>query len=158
MRPFTSAFRPALRQSAGRRFASTNTEAAQKKAQDALGSLQRNAEKAWGSAKKFLGPVGEKAGNMFGAYREPLMYNLSVTRELLKQVYIAERLQPPTSLATLQSAYSILWARASNPAYWREIARSGELARVGIYAVEAYGIFKIGEILGRRSLVGYRLH
>ena len=79
----------------------------------------------------------------FPAYRDPLIYNLSVTRELLKQVYITERLRPPTSLSTIQSAYSTLWARASNPVYWRESARNGELARVGVYAVEAYGIFKV---------------
>jgi F-type H+-transporting ATPase subunit g len=66
MGPFTTAFRPFLRQSVGRRFASTNTEGAQKKAQDALGSVQKNAEKAWESVKKVLGPVGEKAGNMLG--------------------------------------------------------------------------------------------
>jgi hypothetical protein len=64
--PFTTAFRPFLRQSAGRRFASTNTEGAQKKAQDALGSVQKNAEKAWETTKKALGPAGEKAGNMLG--------------------------------------------------------------------------------------------
>jgi F-type H+-transporting ATPase subunit g len=77
------------------------------------------------------------------AYRKPLMYNLSVTRALLKQVYIAERLQPPTSLSTIQSAYSTIWARASNPEYWRQAAKNGELARVGVYAIEAYGIFKV---------------
>lgn len=66
MRPFTSTLRPAVRQMAGRRFASTNTEAAQKKAQDALSGVQKNAEQIWASAKKFLGPVGEKAGNMLG--------------------------------------------------------------------------------------------
>jgi F-type H+-transporting ATPase subunit g len=71
------------------------------------------------------------------------MYNLSVTRALLKQVYIAERLQPPTSLSTIQSAYSTIWARASNPEYWRQAAKNGELARVGVYAIEAYGIFKV---------------
>lgn len=77
------------------------------------------------------------------AYRDPLLYNLNVTRELLKQVYVAERLQPPTSFSTLQSAYCTMWSRASNPAYWKEIAKTGELAKVGIYAVEAYGIFKV---------------
>lgn len=71
------------------------------------------------------------------------MYNVSVAREFLKQVYVAERLQPPTSTSTLTSAYSALWSRASNPAYWREIVRSGEWAKVGVYAVEAYGIFKV---------------
>lgn len=28
---------------------------------------------------------------------------------------------------------------------------------MGIYAVEAYGIFKIGEMIGRRHVVGYKL-
>jgi len=85
------------------------------------------------------------------------MYNLSVARELLKQVYVAERLRPPTDLVVVRNAYSTLWNRASSPVYWRGILSSGEWAKVGIYAVEAYGIFKIGEILGRRSLVGYNV-
>ena len=63
-------------------------------------------------------------------------------REVLKQVYIAERLQPPP-ISAFTSVYSSLWARASNPQYWRELARSGDLTKVGIYAVEAYGIFKV---------------
>ena len=77
------------------------------------------------------------------AYRQPLLYNFSVAREFLKQVYVAERLQPPTSLSTITNAYASIWARASNPQYWREIAQSGEWVKVGVYAVEAYGIFKV---------------
>ena len=188
MRPFSSTLRLALRQSpAGRSFLSSQTEAAQKRAQDAFTAAQRNAGKAFGAGLKFLGPVAEKAGNMLGcecpvflllfdesialfllssdssrpilsvlffclrhlanssilAYRKPLLYNLSVGRELLKQVYIAERLQPPTNISTIKSAYSTLWSRASNPAYWKDITSSGEIAKVGIYALEAYGIFKV---------------
>jgi F-type H+-transporting ATPase subunit g len=75
------------------------------------------------------------------------MYNLSVARELLKQVYVAERLQPPTDFAAVRSAYSTLWSRASSQAYWRGILSSGEWAKVAIYAVEAYGIFKVCLIL-----------
>lgn len=71
------------------------------------------------------------------------MYNLSVAREFLKQVYVAERLQPPSSLPAMTSVYSTLWARATNPAYWRELVRSGDWAKVSVYAVEAYGIFKV---------------
>lgn len=70
------------------------------------------------------------------------MYNFSVAREFLKHIYVAERLQPP-SLSTVQSAYSTIWSRASSPAYWKEIFRTGEYAKLGIYAVEAYGIFKV---------------
>ena len=71
------------------------------------------------------------------------MYNLSVAREVLKQVYVAERLAPPTSFSTVTSAYQTLWARASNPGYWREILKNGEWQQVGVYALEAYGIFKV---------------
>ncbi|KAG6866406.1 hypothetical protein C0991_004691 [Blastosporella zonata] len=139
------------------RFASTSTEATQQKAKDALGSAAQTAGKVWEGAVKFLGPVGQRAGNLLGGYRQPLLYNLSVTREVLKQIYRTEGLAPP-SFATVQTAYQTIWQRVSNPAYFREIAGNGELARIGVYAVEAYGIFKIGEIFGRRTLVGYDLH
>ncbi|KAJ3480512.1 hypothetical protein NLI96_g8288 [Meripilus lineatus] len=130
---------------------------AQKKAQDALATAQKYAGEALAAGKKFLGPVGERAGNLLGAYRQPIVYNLSVTREFLKQVYVAERLQPPTSFSTITNAYSTIWSRARNPTYWRELFRSGDWTKLGIYAVEAYGIFKLGEIVGRRSLVGYNV-
>ncbi|THH31198.1 hypothetical protein EUX98_g2966 [Antrodiella citrinella] len=146
-----------------KRFASSTpggsgTEGAQKKAEDALATAQKYAGDAVNVGKRWLGPVGEKLGNALGAYRQPLVYNFSVAKEFLKQVYVAERLQPPTSVNAFTSAYSTLWARASNPQYWREIAQSGEWTKVGIYAIEAYGIFKVGEIVGRRSLVGYNLN
>lgn len=50
------------------RFASTNpsTEAAQKKAQDALASAQKYAGQAVDQGKKFLGPLGERLGNLLG--------------------------------------------------------------------------------------------
>ena len=83
---------------------------------------------------------------LFLAYRKPITYNLSVAREFLKQVYITERLQPPTSLGAVTSAYSTLWARASNPAYWREISRTGEWQKVGVYALEAYGLYKVSSV------------
>lgn len=120
------------------------------------------------------------------AYRQPLIYNAEVARELLKQVYIAERLQPPSSFAAITDAYSILWGRAKNPQYWRDLLTTGEWARVAVYAVEAYTVFKVsssfsfsiilpfflsfwfhdadsvrkqvGEIIGRRHLIGYKLH
>jgi len=47
-----------------RRFAST--ESAQKKATEALSDAGKTAEKVLEGAKKFLGPVGEKAGNLLG--------------------------------------------------------------------------------------------
>ena len=78
------------------------------------------------------------------AYREPLVYNFQVVRELLKQIYVAERLQPP-SMSAVQNAYSTLWSHATNPTYLRELVRSGDYAKVGVYALEAYGIFKVSQ-------------
>ncbi|KDQ15863.1 hypothetical protein BOTBODRAFT_108037 [Botryobasidium botryosum FD-172 SS1] len=123
-------------------------------------STQKAAEqanKALETAKRLGGQVGETFGKLLGGYRQPLVYNLSVAREVLKQVYIRESLAPPTSVSAFTSTYSALWANARNPAYWREIARSGEWARVGIYGLEAYFVFHVGEMIGRRSLVGYKL-
>ncbi|KAG5733144.1 hypothetical protein E4T56_gene19672, partial [Termitomyces sp. T112] len=54
--------------------------------------------------------------------------------------------------------YKTIWDSVTNVAYLRQIAGNGDLARVGVYALEAYGIFKIGEMFGRRSLIGYDLH
>jgi len=94
---------------------------------------------------------------MLGSYKQPLLYDIAVARELLKHVYRAENLQPP-SIATIRSAYETIWSRARSLPYWRETIRSREMVRLGIYSVEAYTIFKIGEILGRRHLIGYELH
>lgn len=65
-----------------------------------------------------------------------------MAREIVKQVYRAE-LQPPKDIATFRTAYETLFRRAIDVGYWRSIVQSGEIAKVGIYAVEAYGIFKV---------------
>ena len=60
------------------RFASsTTTEAAQKKAQDALGTAQKQAEQLFETAKKSLGPLGERIGIMLGS--EWLWFDFCVT-------------------------------------------------------------------------------
>lgn len=71
-----------------------------------------------------------------------MLSNLAVAREVGKQVYIAERLAPPTSVAEVQTAYRQLFSSASSLAWWRSTLESGEWKRVGIYALEAYGIFR----------------
>jgi F-type H+-transporting ATPase subunit g len=77
------------------------------------------------------------------AYQQPVKYNLAVVREVLKHVYAAERLRPPSSLGAVLGTYGTLWGRARSIGYWREVVRSGEYARLGVYALEAYGIFKV---------------
>jgi len=156
-----------FRTNVSRRFYSTPPSSAQqsgeqlqKKATEYAAAAQETVNKAWGVAKKSLGPFGERLAGALGckcrdgateggmsdapliAYRAPVTYNLQVTRELLKQVYVAERLQVP-HWTTFVSEYSLLWSRARNPAFLRELVRSGEWMKVGVYAVEGYGIFKV---------------
>ncbi|KAF5365419.1 hypothetical protein D9758_010830 [Tetrapyrgos nigripes] len=64
----------------------------------------------------------------------------------------------PHSVATVRSGYETMWARAINREYWSGAVRSAEIARIGVYALEAYGIFKIGEIVGKSRLVGYNVN
>jgi len=152
---------------ASKRFYSTppsstqqSGEQLQKKATEFAASAQESLNKAWGVTKKSLGPFGERLAGALGckfrneateggmldasltAYRAPVTYNLQVTRELLKQVYVAERLQIP-HWTTFVSEYSALWSRVRNPAFLRELVRSGDWVKVGVYAVEGYGIFKV---------------
>ncbi|KAJ7476158.1 mitochondrial ATP synthase g subunit-domain-containing protein [Mycena latifolia] len=161
------AARPALRQRV--RFNSSKPPPSpEKKAQEVISNAQKSAgqlwesatkkaEEFWASAKTTLGPAAEKAEALLGSAKNSFLYNFAVFREIVKQVYRAE-LQPPKDLATVRAAYETLYKRAMDASYWRGIMQSGEIARVGIYAVEAYGIFKIGEIIGRRKLVGYPVH
>ncbi|PWN51438.1 hypothetical protein IE53DRAFT_374098 [Violaceomyces palustris] len=121
-----------------------------KKAESSLEGLQAKAQ-------QIGGPIVKKVESLLGGYSEPLKYNLKVAGSLAKQVYVAEGLAPPTSVNTVTSAYKTLWSRASNINYWTELLSNGGWKKVGIYAVEAYGIFTIGEMIGRRSLVGYKL-
>ncbi|KAJ7261719.1 mitochondrial ATP synthase g subunit-domain-containing protein [Mycena haematopus] len=126
-------------------------------AKTTLGPTAEKAEALVGSTLQRLGPTGKKAAEMIQPARKSFLYNLAVSREIAKQVYHAE-LQFPRSASTWRTAYETLYRRATDPAYWRGIVQSGEIAKVGIYAVEAYGIFKIGEIIGRRKIVGYPVH
>ncbi|KAJ7679067.1 hypothetical protein DFH06DRAFT_1165618 [Mycena polygramma] len=137
-----------LSQNAGQLWSSAKTR---------LGPAAEKAEVLVGSTLERLGPTGQKAAGMIAPARKSFLYNFAVFREVVKQVYNAE-LQFPKDASTWRTAYETLYKRAIDASYWRGIMQTGEIARVGIYAVEAYGLFKIGEIIGRRKVVGYPLH
>lgn len=114
MRPHTSttAFRPFLRRSAGRRFASTNSESGQRKAQssDALGSVQKNAERAWEGTKRALGPVGERAGNLFGCEWFYLLlhkFRFSLHPVIILYFILCMAIEPPSANPPPPPAHSI---------------------------------------------------
>ncbi|EPQ31736.1 uncharacterized protein PFL1_01069 [Pseudozyma flocculosa PF-1] len=157
MTMFRTALRSVGRQSRG--FTSSSKAAAQESssssaaAQKASNTLQSLSEKA----QQIGGPVVKRVEGLLGGYSEPLQYNLKVAGSVAKQVYIAEGLAPPTSVSSITSAYRTIWSRVTDAGYWGQLLTKGQWKQVGIYAVEAYGIFTIGEMIGRRSLVGYKL-
>lgn len=78
---------------------------------------------------------------------DTIYYNLRVAGSLLKQVYVAEGLAPPTNLNTLREAYSTIYKRASDASYWSKVSSDGQWKKIAIYGVEALGIFTIGEMV-----------
>ncbi|KAK0537253.1 hypothetical protein OC835_001786 [Tilletia horrida] len=127
-------------------------------AKSAASSAQSQFSEAAEKAKQIGGPYAARAQSLFSSISETVIYNLRVVGALAKQVYVAERLAPPTSTETILSAYKSIWGFASNPASWSRLLQNGEWKKVGIYSVEALGIFTIGEMIGRRSIVGYSLN
>ncbi|KAF9542090.1 hypothetical protein CPC08DRAFT_700714, partial [Agrocybe pediades] len=85
-------------------------------------------------------------------YKQPLLYNLVVTKEVFKQIYVKEGLQLPI-LHAFKSAYSSLWSQISNPGLVGNLIKSGEFCRVGVYGVQAYGIFKFETSLADGTLL-----
>ncbi|KAJ1032500.1 hypothetical protein NDA16_000524 [Ustilago loliicola] len=138
----------------GRQLSSTSTSRASAGAPEKASSAINDITK---KAQELGGPALKRVEGLLGGYSEPIKYNLSIASNIAKQVYVAEGLAPPTSLNTITSAYRQIWSKASDKAYWAQLLTKGDWKRVGIYAVEAYGIFTIGEMIGRRSLVGYKL-
>jgi hypothetical protein len=49
---------------ASKRF--TSSESSPQKQQDALAAVQKTVGRVWEGAQRFLGPIGEKAGNLLG--------------------------------------------------------------------------------------------
>lgn len=154
-----SAARSAFRRPNGTRFNSTSTE---KKAQDALAGAQKTAVKGWEKLVQFLGPAGQKLGNLLGGvcfhpcdfkrlltfwvlvvgYKEPLVYNFTVAREVVKRIYVSEALSPP-AFSQYAEVYRQIWSNVIHASYWRGLTQNGQFAQVGIYGLQAYGIFKV---------------
>ncbi|WRT65901.1 uncharacterized protein IL334_002852 [Kwoniella shivajii] len=146
----------------GRRFnssssSSTSSPLNNPNVQKAVEGAQKAYTQTAATVKKVAGPLGDRVGSALGGYREPLVYNSKVVASVAKQVWQAEKLAPPLDAATWARAYSQIWSRATNGGYWRNLLKTGGWASLGVAAVEAYGIFSIGEIIGRRNLVGYNL-
>ncbi|EIW72864.1 hypothetical protein TREMEDRAFT_42037 [Tremella mesenterica DSM 1558] len=152
MRPALPPFRLA-----GRRYASSSP-LTNPQVQRALELASTAAQQTAATVQRVSGPVGARVGSALGSYREPLTFNAKVFASLCRQVYIAERLAPPLQLSTWANAYAKIWHSATSLTFWRSALSSGAWAGLGIAAVETYGLFCLGEMIGRLHLVGYALH
>jgi hypothetical protein len=88
------------------------------------------------------------------ALRKPIFYNAAVARELVKEIWKRENLSPP-SLAQIEEARSLI-QKSLSWSYVRSLSLY-DYAKIGIHSVEMAGFFFIGEVIGRRSLIGYNV-
>jgi hypothetical protein len=70
------------------------------------------------------------------------VYNFAVAREVVKRIYVSESLAPP-SLSQYAEVYRQVWSNMTNASYWRGLVQNGQVVQVGIYGLQAYGIFKV---------------
>ncbi|KNZ53832.1 uncharacterized protein VP01_3123g3 [Puccinia sorghi] len=100
--------------------------------------------------------LGKRLNGLLGSYSEPLSHNYQFAKEVLKQVYIKENLAPP-KIHQIRSSYQEIMGNASSLTFWKQSLESGDWKRLAVYAVEAVGLFSIGEMIGRRHIVEHIL-
>jgi len=86
------------------------------------------------------------------ALSKPVIYRAKVAAELAKQVYHTEGLAFPSPV---QAEHALATIRQNATVQNIKQLDLFSIARIGVYGLEAYFIFVIGEIIGRRHLVGY---
>ncbi|KAI8086977.1 mitochondrial ATP synthase g subunit-domain-containing protein [Gilbertella persicaria] len=104
------------------------------------------ASKIVGSAQTYL--------HKLIALQKPVVYNAKVAVEVAKQVYVKEGMAFPTGAQfteatnTLQNALKI--KNLKNLTF-------SDVAKGSVVLAEIYTFFLIGEIVGRRNLIGYNV-
>ncbi|RKP08713.1 mitochondrial ATP synthase g subunit-domain-containing protein [Thamnocephalis sphaerospora] len=129
---------------------SLNAESA-RKALDAASSSARNAAEA-------VSQRAQNAPGRFGAISQRIVYQSRVAFEIAKEVARREKLGFPSSaewdVAKKEALeYARNWQRIRN---LRNITKE-DAGRAAVIGAEIFGFFLVGEIIGRRSLVGYKL-
>lgn len=86
----------------------------------------------------------------------PILYNAKVAGQIAKQVYIREGMAPPSGSQFEAAKESVLkFSKAArSPSTWKNLSKEQYL-KAGLVTAEVYTFFMIGEIIGRRNLVGY---
>lgn len=83
-------------------------------------------------------------------YRHPIIYGTRVVKELAKEVYIREGLRPPNGSQISEALEKLKYARFEN-------LSMHDYKIIGVRSLECLGFFAIGEMIGRRSIIGYKV-
>ncbi|GMM53966.1 F1F0 ATP synthase subunit G [Maudiozyma humilis] len=93
---------------------------------------------------------------------EKTVYTGKVTSELAKQIYKSEKLQPP-SLNEFKAVYKNLYASSLRYIQTPQQAvncfkatSKNDFLKYGAFGVQLLGFYSVGEVIGRRKLVGYK--
>ncbi|KAG2223330.1 hypothetical protein INT45_008987 [Circinella minor] len=86
------------------------------------------------------------------ALQKPVVYNTKVAVEIAKQVYTKEGMAVPTGEQFAQAQQTL--QKSFNMSTLKNLTIR-DVAKGGIVAAELYTFFLVGEIVGRRNLIGY---
>jgi F-type H+-transporting ATPase subunit g len=143
--------------------ASETAGQAKQKAAEAAGAVQDKASQAAAKAGAVLSSAGARvSGATRGllGFQEPVVYYAKVVGQLAKQVYLKEGMAPPSVAQFEQVAKSIVQNGTSPKGLSQLVGqlrglKTGELIKLGADGLVIYGFFCVGEMVGRRNLVGY---
>ncbi|ORX63092.1 hypothetical protein DM01DRAFT_1331176 [Hesseltinella vesiculosa] len=98
------------------------------------------------SAQSFLGKLV--------AIQKPIVYNAKVAGEIAKQVYVKEGMSFPTGAQVTEAQNVIkknLNVEALKKVTWNDVVKGSAVA------AQFYTFFLVGEIIGRRNFIGYKV-
>ncbi|CDS13945.1 hypothetical protein LRAMOSA06118 [Lichtheimia ramosa] len=98
--------------------------------------------------------VGALQGTLskLNAIQKPVVYNAKVAAEVAKQVYVKEGMHFPSGAQFTEAQQFV--QKNLKPSFFKNLS-AGDVVKGGVVAAELYTFFLIGEIVGRRNLIGY---
>ena len=101
----------------------------------------------------------QKATTFAATLFKHTLYALKVGQQVALRVYEKEKMSPPStnelsqSVTALQSVFKAAFKMAKS----KQLPNAEQLKSTGRVGLELVGFFTIGEIIGRRNLIGYKI-
>ncbi|BFZ54934.1 hypothetical protein PYCC9005_001971 [Savitreella phatthalungensis] len=141
------------------RAESTTTAKATEKASELSTKAQEQAKAAANKASSALSGAASTASNQLGrlgGLQEPIVYWSKVVGQLAKQVYMKEGMSPPSG-SQVEQVYKQLFnaAKSGNFVEQARNVKTSSLLKLAADGIVIYGFYTVGEMIGRRHVVGY---